>query len=785
MIWYWALPAHSRLCAKGSAEMGINMKLGKRISWRQEGQKLYLTYEKGEARLEVLSPRMIRVFCGLEDDGAHSWAIEEMPVTETDITVEEKEDGLMLCTDRVWVRVSDDFYVDFFDREGNAVCMDYRKERRPVERVSEEYVRLLSGEGHGVLESDPYAVRQVEAVKCLDQDVHFYGLGDKTGFLDKRHYDYMMWNTDNPDPQVDSFKALYKSIPFFVALTDRYVYGIFFDNTYRSFFNMGQESEDYFYFNAVGGNLDYYYIAGDSMAEVVSAYTGLTGRYPLPQRWALGYHQSRWGYMTQEDVEHIADGMRGNDIPCDSIHLDIDYMRGYRVFTWDDERYHNAPEAFLRKLAERGFKPVAIIDPGVKKEEGYSVYDEGVEKGYFARTPEGEVYTNAVWPGDAVYPDFGKPDTRGWWGGMQRFLLDKGVRGVWNDMNEPASFQGPLPEDIVFTQEDMPSTHAKMHNVYGHLMAKATYEGLKAADGRRPFVITRACFAGTQKYSTGWTGDNHSIWAHLQMAIPQLCNLGLSGMPFVGTDVGGFGSDTTPELLCRWVQVGCFSPLFRNHSALGTRVQEPWRFGSRVLDIYRKYVKLRYSLIPYFYDLFHEEEQTGAPVLRPLVYHYEGDETARVCNDEFMVGERMLVAPVVTQGSSRRLVYLPEGEWYDYWSREKLTGPVWLMREAPLEVCPIYVKAGSALPMMTEQAYVGEKDEDVLLLDIFPGKGEWEHYLDNGEDFAYREGKYHQYRISVREDGSWDTQVVHAGYEKPYRVIQEVRQTAGALAPRL
>ena len=387
------------------------------------------------------------------------------------------------------------------------------------------------------------------------------------------------------------------------------------------------------------------------------------------------------------------------------------------------------------------------------------------------RSPQGEVYINAVWPGDAAFPDFGSPTVRQWWGEKQSFLLDMGVRGIWNDMNEPASFNGPLPDDVVFTDGDRETDHREMHNVYGHLMAKAAYEGLKRLDGRRPFVITRACYAGSQKYTTAWTGDNNSLWAHLQMAIPQLCNLGLSGMPFVGTDVGGFGADTTPELLARWVQVGCFCPLFRNHSALGTRRQEPWQFGGEVLDIYRKYVKLRYHWIPYIYDLFFQGESTGAPILRPLVYHYEGDPEAWECNDEFLLGSQILAAPVVNQGMRRRMVYLPQGTWYDYWTGEKLIGPVWFLREAPLDTCPIYVKAGSAIPAMEPRSYVEEVSLDTLLLDVYPGEGSWDHFLDNGEDFAYREGHYHQYRFTVHEDGSVNAQVVHGGYDRPYKKI--------------
>lgn len=745
------------------------MQFGKLSNYELQGQKLLLDFEGVRARLEVITPNIINVFCGLESEEHRSKAIEGEKAVPVAVHILKKQDGLWLTTSEVLVRISDGFYVDFFDKDGVEVCSDYRGKRTKLQRMSDEYIRLMESEGHNAQKEEEDTV--VEVVKQLKGTEHFYGLGDKTGFLDKRHYDYEMWNTDNPDPHVDTFKMLYKSIPFFITLTDTHVYGIFADNTYKSFFNMGQESEEYYFFSSVKGNLDYYYIAGNSLPEVLSGYTYLTGTYPLPQKWTLGYHQSRWGYMTQEDMQEVADGLRENDIPCDAIHFDIDYMDNYKVFTWNNGRYHNDPKSFLKSLAEKGFKPVTIIDPGVKKEDGYYMYEEGVANSYFAKDAEGEVYVNVVWPGDAVYPDFGNPAVRKWWASKQQFLMDMGVRGVWNDMNEPASFRGPLPDDVVFTDEDELSTHEKMHNVYGHLMAKATYEGWKTYDGRRPFVITRACYSGTQKYSTAWTGDNTSLWAHLQMVIPQLCNLGLSGMPYVGTDIGGFGSDTTPELMARWIEAACFSPLFRNHTSLGTRRQEPWKLGDEVLSIYRKYVKLRYEWLPYLYDLFHEEEKTGAPIMRPLVFHYEKDRVAQTCNDEFMVGSQVLVAPVLHQGIEKRMVYLPEGEWYDYWTGEKFTGPVWFVKDAPLDTCPIFVKAGSVIPTMEPMSYVGEKPLDKLILRVYPGEGVYEHYLDNGEDFAYREGKYHQYRFTVRADGSVDTEIVHAGYDKPYEQI--------------
>ena len=753
------------------------MKFGKLTGYEISGQQVLLDFEGRQAAVWAVTPQIINVFCGFESSDHRSQALEGNKEQPVELTVEERTDGLWISAGQVNVRVSDNFYVDFFDRNDEEVCGDYRGDRKPLQVLSNEMLQLLADEGHEAARQENNAF---EIIKRLQGSEHFYGLGDKTGFLDKRHYEYEMWNTDNPSPQVDSFKALYKSIPFFIALTDSHVYGIFLDNPYKSRFNMGQESEEYYYFGAVAGNLDYYYITGESIARVLANYMYLTGTCPLPQKWTLGYQQSRWGYTSLEDMESIAENMRKLDIPCDALHFDIDYMQDFKVFTWNEKRYHGNPAGYLKSLADRGFKPVTINDPGVKKENGYYIYDEGAEKGYFAKTPEGEIYINAVWPGDAAFPDFGNPEVRKWWGEKQKFLLDMGVRGIWNDMNEPASFKGPLPDEVVFTDEDRTASHGRMHNLYGHLMAKSTYEGLKRLDGRRPFVITRACYAGTQKYATCWTGDNHSIWAHLQMAIPQLCNLGLSGMPFAGTDIGGFGSDTTEELLLRWVQVGCFSPLFRNHSAMGSRQQEPWQFGERAVEIYRKYVKLRYHWLPYLYDLFWEEEQTGAPIMRPLVFHYEKDPVAQTCNDEFLFGERILAAPVVTQGITKRMVYLPAGEWYDYWTGEKLSGENWIIRDAPIDICPIYVKAGSLIPAMAPMAYVGEKEPEVLTLEVYPGRGQYDHYLDDGEDFAYQKGKYHQYRFNVNEAGDVEARVIHDGYEKPYKKI--VASTFGEVA---
>lgn len=590
--------------------------------------------------------------------------------------------------------------------------------------------------------------------------------------MNKRGYEYFNWNTDNPAPHVDNFQRLYKSIPFFITLKKNAVFGLFFDNTFKSFFDMGKESENYYWFGADKGNLDYYFIGGADMKEIIKGYMYLTGTAPLPQLWTLGYHQSKWGYKCEEDVRKVAQKMRENQIPCDVIHLDIDYMERYKVFTIDEKKFPDMKK-LTDDLAKMGLRIVTIMDPGVKVEKEYPVYEEGVEKGYFATTPDGEIYENVVWPGDSVYPDFGRKEVRDWWGDHYKMLLDAGVAGIWTDMNEPASFKGELPADVVFYDEERKSTHAEQHNLYGLNMTKATYQGLLKHTGKRPFVITRACYSGTQKYSTAWTGDNHSIWAHLQMAIPQMCNMGISGMPFIGTDIGGFGSDTTKELLCRWIQVGCFSPLCRNHASAGTRSQEPWEWGEETVAIYRKYLDLRYRLLPYIYDLCKVEAEEGIPMLRPLVLNYEKDENVKNLNGEFMLGGSILVAPVVEQGMTQKLVYLPEGTWYDFWTKEKVQGGRYFIREAALDVCPIYVKAGSILPMYASRlTTMGEKDQE-LYLDVYPGEGvcEYVHYQDNGEDFQYLEGEYNLYRFQVK-NGELDVQMIHQGYEKKYEKIE-------------
>lgn len=705
-----------------------------------------------------------------------SFALEEAPIPTGNLSVSCENNTLSVSTDKLTLKLDEQLHSSIYNKNGQLLCADYTGSVKETESLSDLELEQMIQEGH-VVHRDDDTCKFMLYKQLFGEDV-FYGLGDKTGFLNKKGYDYTMWNSDNPDPQVENptFKAMYKSIPFFIHLRPDCVYGIFFDNHYKTFFDMGYSSEKYYSFGAADGDLDYYFIYGETVSEIITAYTSLTGRSPLPQIWTLGYHQSRWSYASAQEVLELAKNFRKYDIPCDAIHLDIDYMDDFKVFTSDKEKFPNLKE-LSTTLSQMGIKLITIIDPGTKAEKGYYLYDEGIEKGYFAKDHEGNVYHNVVWPGDSVFPDYTSSKVRQWWGRQTPKLFSQGIRGIWNDMNEPASFQGPLPDDVVFPGDDNPRPHKEVHNIYGHLMAKATYEGIKEQDKKRPFVITRACYSGSQKYTTAWTGDNQSLWAHLKMSIPQLLNLGMSGMPLIGTDIGGFGSNTTPELLSRWIEASCFAPLFRNHSAKYTRRQEPWQFDQETLEINKKYIKLHYKFLPYLYDLCYEESLTGLPILRPLVMHYQNDKTTWECNDEYLVGSAILVAPVTDQGAKARMVYLPEGIWVDYWTGERIPGGRYILREAPLDLCPMYIKADSLLPAWEDTHFIPEEGMNKLILEYYPSNTSngiscsYTHYQDNGIDFAHENREYNLYQFSVQTEGQLSTSFLHNGYQKKYQDI--------------
>jgi alpha-glucosidase len=393
------------------------------------------------------------------------------------------------------------------------------------------------------------------------------------------------------------------------------------------------------------------------------------------------------------------------------------------------------------------------------------VYREGLEKDYFIRNLQGDVTHGYVWPDDSVFSDFTRPEVREWWGNLGKKLVDDGASGIWNDMNEPVTFSKPfseggsgtgtLPLDAQQGSSVERTTHAEAHNLYGSLMARSSYEGLRRhLKGERPFVLTRSAFAGVQRWSAVWMGDNSSWWEHLEMSIPQLMNMGLSGVAFVGADIGGFTENATPELFARWVEVGSLYPFCRGHSSAGTRWQEPWTFGSQVENIARMYLDLRYRLLPYLYTLLWQASETGSPAFRPLLYEFPDDPATYHLGDQFMLGSSLMAAPILRPGRMAREVYLPQGEWIDWWSGERFKGPATILAHAPLEIMPLYVRAGSILPFGPEIEYTGQKALDPLTLEIFPGQGEFTLYEDDGQSFDYQRGVFCTTRFMMQQEGA-------------------------------
>jgi alpha-glucosidase len=482
---------------------------------------------------------------------------------------------------------------------------------------------------------------------------------------------------------------------------------------------------------------------------VVERFTQLTGRIPLPPRWALGNHHSRWGYSTADKLLDIARTFRARGIPLDALHFDIDYMDGYRVFTWSHLRVPD-PARLTSELHDLGVKLVTILDPGVKIDQDYQVYASGRAQDFFCKTLNGDEYHNVVWPGLCAFPDFTNPRTREWWGGLHAELLSKGVDGIWCDMNEPTVFvpdRATLPPDVAHRGDDEARLHVQVHNRYGQLMARASHEALRRQrPHQRPFVISRAGCAGLQRYALHWTGDNSSWWEHLRMSMPQLQNLGLSGYAWVGADVGGFAGDATGELLTRWTEFGIFQPFCRNHSAFDAVPQEPWVFGEPYESSIRSMLLLRQRLLPYLYTAFDEAHRTGAPILRALLFEWPDDESTFTAEDEFLFGPALLVAPIVGPGSEYRHVYLSRGTWAHYWSGQSFVGPQHVLAHAPLGQPAIYARANTPLPLWPEMAHVDEHTPDPLTWRTYlvhgAQAGVGELYEDAGDGFQYESGEW-------------------------------------------
>lgn len=717
-----------------------------------------------------------------------SWAVPaEIRSKSVDVQASQDDASVGFRTASLEVRVErNPLRVVFRDLGGNVICADALG--RPV--------RFQLG-GFSVF-------------KQMPGDEHYFGLGDKTGSFDRRGQSFDLWNTDVA-PQ-ESIDPLYKSIPFFLAINGKLSYGIFLDNTWRTWFDFGRSARDAYSFGAEGGPLDYYFLFGPTPKQVIEAYSYLTGRPPLPPLWALGFQQSRYSYTPESQLRDIANRLRNDRIPSDAVYLDIDYQDRNRPFTVNSKTFPDFPK-LVSDLRKQHFHLVNITDLHIARapNQGYAPYDTGHAGDHFVKNPDGSEFVGVVWPGPAVFPDFTRAQTRQWWGSLYQDFVNDGVAGFWNDMNEPSVFDGPdktMPLNTVHRIEEpgfltRTATHSEIHNVFGMENSRATYEGLlKLRPDERPFVLTRATYAGGQRYAFTWTGDNSATWNHLRLATQMVLNLGVSGISFAGADVGGFNGSPPPALLTRWVEQAAFSPLFRDHAAKGTLPHEVWANGPEQESIRRKYIEARYRLLPYIYSLADETSRTGIPMMRAVFLEFPeifapSSPGFDHLDTEFLLGRSLLVAPPpFGEMVDDYAVSYPAGPWYNFWTGEKIApqpvGPsiVEVAGAGPgasfpepkkihpaLETLPVYARGGSILPMQPLIQSTDETPSGPLELRVYPGpdcKGFL--YLDDGHTLAYQHGEYLRQSFTCEADARSVRLTFHAreGSYAPWWKLIEV-----------
>lgn len=658
-------------------------------------------------------------------------------------------------------------------RTNALVCrIDKRTGRIRLETLDQQ---LICADKQGISWRADGAVRLSMAMQAGESA---YGMGERASGLQLRGKRFTLWNSDPSPTYGRGSDPLYSSVPFYLGVHNDSVYGLFWDNSSRGTADLGAAKADELIFEAETGELRYYLLAGTDVKHVLSRYTELTGRMSLPPLWSLGYHQSRFSYDSQDTVLKLAHEFRSHGVPCDVLYLDIHYMNGFRSFTWDQVRFPDFAN-MIDALHRQGFKVVPIVDPGIKIDTAYGPYKSGLEWKVFLTYPDGKPAVGVVWPGASHFPDFTNPAARSWWVQQMAGLIRLGVDGIWNDLTEPAIFTSEntitLPDYVVHDKDGQGGNHLENHNVYGMLMGRASAEALhKYHPESRPFNIIRSGFAGAQRYAMTWTGENSSDWDHLRLSVSMVLNMGLSGIPMTGPDVGGFNGDASGELLTRWIQAACLMPFFRSHSNFNTHAQEPWAFGQPYEVINRLSIELRYKLLPYLYSVVAQSKEYGWPVVRPIFMAEPDNPNLRAVDDAFMLGDALLVAPVLEEGATRRTVYLPQGEWYDYWTSELIQGGRSITIPAPLERLPLFVRAGAVIPVWPEMQYVGENEVETLVYRVFPGDFETVQYEDKGEGLDYEKGDYRWIYITC----GWDdskliiSRRVAGRYEPPYKTLK-------------
>ncbi len=570
-----------------------------------------------------------------------------------------------------------------------------------------------------------------------------YGFGEKAFTLNLRGRRLKLWNRDADGKYGSGSDPLYLGMPLYLSTSKEFQYMCFYENSSQADFDLGSSQLNTITGDFLTGPPKYYLIFGD-IKSLYRNYALLTGFPHMPPEWSFGFHQSRWSYMDDREVESIAEGFRKHDLPVSAIHLDIDYMDGFRVFTFDRERFAKIGE-LTEKLGKDGIRIVTIIDPAVKWDPEYSVFREGLDKDYYCSAPDGNTIYAPVWPGSAAFPDFSSDEVRKWWGGQYEKLLKAGISGFWHDMNEPAAFVLWGDNSLPLCAVHKLGKHVSVHNTYALFMAQAAYESLSTLKGQeRPFILSRSGWSGQQKYSWIWTGDSESTWEQLRTTVSTVLGLSLSGIPFTGPDIGGFAGSPSSELFLRWFQMSSFLPFFRTHSSKGYPMREPWNFGEPFLSIIRKYLKNRYMLLPYIYSEAYRTHVTGEPMIKPLFWiepELEGTDT----ESAFLLGDSMLVAPVTSPNADGVRIRLPDGPWYSYWNPDvSYTGGNTASIGATLDEIPVLVRGKSIVPL---------NREGILEIHLYFGKEEGEFAYEMHRDDSLIDGKASTENFRVTEEG--------------------------------
>lgn len=637
---------------------------------------------------------------------------------------------------------------------GNSIIISTNALNVEIKKSPELSFVFTNKEGNVINEDEArngavsFTGNKVTAFKKTMDNERFIGLGEALGNIDRRGTGVTLNNTDNykyADPRV----PMYSSIPFYMGLHDNEVYGIFFNNSHKAFFNFASATP-YTSVSFDGGELDYFFIYDTAVAKVISHYTTLTGRMEMPPLWSLGYQQSRCTYYPQDQVMWIAETFRRKQIPLDGIVLDADYQLGYEPFRTNTKRFPDMP-GLATQLNKMGIELTASVYPGVHIDSTYDSYTDGLQKNIFIKTTDGKAFQTEIAPLKVHLPDYTDPKARQWWISKMEWMKRNGINGYWNDMNEPATANSYLPDNLVFDFDGHKATTAEAKNVFGFQMARSSYEAaVKNLDNKRPFVLTRSGFAGVQRYSALWSGDNLATDEGLLTGILLNNQLGLSGLPLVGYDVGGYIGDGSKNLYIRWIEAGVFSPYCRNHREFFGAANEPWSYGEEAEAISKTYIGFRYRIMPYFYSAMYNAATTGMPVHRSLAIDYSFDNNIyqNKFQYQFLFGSSLLVAPVTSTEKTKQ-VYLPQGEWYDLFTDEKMTGQKEIEVDCPSYKLPVFIKASAIIPTQSLVQSTKEKPADTLFVHIYNGSNTeiYSYYEDDGATLNYKKEDYYQREI--------------------------------------